>query len=132
MGKAKMGRPLAKIDKETFEKLCAMQCTREEVCDFFEISEKTLNSWCMRTYSETFSPVFKKKRSKGKISLRRTQFKLAETNVTMAIWLGKQYLGQSDNPNQQSEEKINKEVDGLSESIKELVKEEKNVKPETD
>ena len=28
------------------------------------------------------------------ISLRRSQFKLAEKNATMAIWLGKQYLGQ--------------------------------------
>lgn len=32
----------------------------------------------------------------GKASLRRTQFKLAETNVAMAIWLGKQLLGQRD------------------------------------
>ena len=31
------------------------------------------------------------------MSLRRTQFKLAEKNPTMAIWLGKQYLGQRDN-----------------------------------
>ena len=30
------------------------------------------------------------------MSLRRNQFKLSETNVTMAIFLGKQYLGQSD------------------------------------
>ena len=26
------------------------------------------------------------------------QFKLAEKNAGMAIWLGKQYLGQSDDP----------------------------------
>lgn len=32
----------------------------------------------------------------GKISLRRTQFRMAETNVSMAIWLGKQILGQKD------------------------------------
>lgn len=31
------------------------------------------------------------------MSLRRTQFKLAEKNPTMAIFLGKQYLGQRDN-----------------------------------
>lgn len=30
----------------------------------------------------------------GKASLRRNQFKLSETNAAMAIWLGKQYLGQ--------------------------------------
>ena len=30
------------------------------------------------------------------MSLRRSQFRLAENNATMAIWLGKQYLGQKD------------------------------------
>jgi hypothetical protein len=30
------------------------------------------------------------------MSLRRTQFKLAEKNATLCIWLGKQYLGQRD------------------------------------
>ena len=34
------------------------------------------------------------KRNIGKISLRRSQWRLAEKNVTMAIFLGKQYLGQ--------------------------------------
>ncbi len=33
-------------------------------------------------------------RGKGKVSLRRAQFKLAETNASMAIFLGKLYLGQ--------------------------------------
>jgi len=33
----------------------------------------------------------------GRMSIRRQQFKLlADGNVTMAIWLGKQYLGQRD------------------------------------
>ena len=31
------------------------------------------------------------------MSLRRNQWKLAEKNTTMAIWLGKQYLNQKDN-----------------------------------
>ena len=33
----------------------------------------------------------------GKISLRRKQWQLAEKSASMAIWLGKQYLGQRDN-----------------------------------
>jgi len=32
----------------------------------------------------------------GRISLRRSQMKLAERNPTMAIWLGKQWLDQKD------------------------------------
>lgn len=85
-----------KIKKDEFEKLCSLQCTLDEVCDWFGVEDDTLNSWCKKTYGETFSVVFKKKRGKGQISLRRTQWKLAEHNPSMAIWLGKQYLGQRD------------------------------------
>ena len=43
-----------------------------------------------------FAEVYKIYSVSGKISLRRWQFKMAEKNVTMAIFLGKQYLGQTD------------------------------------
>lgn len=93
-----MARPRKQIDKAQFEKLCAMQCTQEEMCGFFDCDDVTLNSWCKREYKKSFSEVFRQKRQGGRISLRRTQWKLSETNVTMAIWLGKQYLGQTDQP----------------------------------
>lgn len=92
----KMGRPRKDIDQKQFEQLCALQCTIEEVCGWFGITDKTLNAWCKRTYGSTFYEVFKQKRGAGKISLRRNQWQLAEKNANMAIWLGKQYLGQKD------------------------------------
>lgn len=92
----KMGRPRKEIDTVQFEKLCYLQCTEDEICNFFEITDKTLTSFCKREYGRTFSEVFKQKRGTGKISLRRAQFALAKKNATMAIWLGKQYLGQKD------------------------------------
>ncbi|MDY2988978.1 MAG: hypothetical protein SOR71_05160 [Oscillospiraceae bacterium] len=91
-----MARPRKEIDERDFESLCTLQCTKEEICGFFDVSDKTLENWCKRTYSEGFSEVFKKKRGKGKISLRRAQFRLAEKSASMAIWLGKQWLGQKD------------------------------------
>lgn len=93
---ARMGRPKKLIDKTQFENLCSLQCTREEICQWFDVTEKTLDKWCKDTYGTTFSLVFDKKRGTGKISLRRSQFQLAQKNATMAIWLGKQYLGQRD------------------------------------
>lgn len=96
MAENKGGRPRKEIDKKQFENLCGLQCTKEEICGFFEITDKTLENWCRRTYKAGFSDVFRQKRGKGKISLRRNQFRLAETNATMAIWLGKQYLNQKD------------------------------------
>lgn len=91
-----MARPLKEVDRKNFESLCAIQCTKEEICAFFEVTDKTLESWCKRTYKAGFSEVFRQKRGKGKISLRRAQFQLAQKNANMAIWLGKQYLGQKE------------------------------------
>lgn len=116
-----MARPRKEIDQKQFENLCGLQCTLEEICGWFGVTDKTLNSWCKRTYSESFSEVFRQKRSTGKISLRRSQWRLAEKNASMAIWLGKQYLGQKDIV-EVGVEKDNVQEDALSESLRELAK----------
>ena len=91
-----MARPRKEIDQKQFENLCGLQCTLEEICGWFDVTDKTLDSWCKRTYHPSISEVFKQKRGAGKISLRRSQWQLAAKNASMAIWLGKQYLGQRD------------------------------------
>lgn len=96
MEEIKMGRPPKKIDKKEFEKLCALQCTKEEICGFLEVSDKTLDKWCAEKYGKSFSEVFREKRGTGKISLRRMQFQLAKKSAAMAIFLGKNWLGQTD------------------------------------
>ena len=94
---AKMGRPRKQIDKTEFEKLCFLQCTEREFCSWFDVSDETLNKWCKENYEgRTFLEVFKEKRENGLISLRRTQFQLAEKSPAMAIFLGKNLLGQTD------------------------------------
>lgn len=103
-----MARPRKEIDQKQFENLCGLQCTQEEICDWFGVCTETLNSWCKRTYKACFSEVFRQKRGTGKVSLRRSQFKLAEKSATMAIWLGKQYLGQTD-----TIEKNNRDIEDL-------------------
>lgn len=92
-----MGRPRKEIKQKEFENLCGIQCTKLEICAFFDVTDKTLESWCKRTYHAGFSEVFSQKRGMGKISLRRKQWQLAEKSAAMAIFLGKQYLGQRDN-----------------------------------
>lgn len=115
-----MARPRKEINQQQFENLCALQCTRDEVCGFFNVTDKTLDSWCNRTYGSGFSAVFKEKRVGGKISLRRSQFRLAEKNANMAIWLGKQYLDQKDE--QRMEIADDARIDALSESLEQLAK----------
>lgn len=92
-----MGRPRKEIDFQVFEGLCRAQCTEIEIAGIFDIDVDTLNARIKENYGETFSDVYKKKSVAGKISLRRLQFKSAEGgNVTMQIWLGKQWLNQTD------------------------------------
>lgn len=105
---ANRGRPRKEINKEAFEKLCAIMCTEEEICGVFGITDKTLTRWCNETYGMNFSDTFKVYSADGKISLRRKQFKLADRSAAMAIFLGKQYLGQTDNPNEEPDEVIRK------------------------
>ena len=119
MGKYKptgnpMGRPRKVISQKQFESLCAIQCTIEEVCAVLDVDEALLERWCKETYDgKTFAKVFKEKRQMGRMSLRRSQFKLAEKNATMAIWLGKQYLDQRDKDIQEAAQASN----GVLESI---------------
>lgn len=96
-----MARPRKDIDRKDFESLLALQCTLEEVTAFFDhkldgCSADTIERWCKRTYKENFADIAAKKRNLGKISLRRAQFELAKKNGAVAIFLGKNYLGQTD------------------------------------
>ena len=85
---AEMGRPKADINEEQVRKLAKLQCTNQEIADFFGVCEKTIRN--------RFSEILKLARADGKMSLRRTQFKHAEKSASMAQFLGKQYLGQRD------------------------------------
>ena len=93
----KTGRPRKNIDKTLFEDLCRIHCTEEEILGVLHVSDKTLVSWCKREYGSTFSDTYKKYSAEGKMSLRRWQIQAAKAgSVPMLIWLGKQWLGQSE------------------------------------
>ena len=86
----------ANVNQREFEALCGILCTKEEICSFFNVSDDTLQRWCRQTYGTTFAKAMAAHSDRGRISLRRYQFELAKKNPTMAIWLGKQYLNQTD------------------------------------
>lgn len=91
------GRPRKEIDQKQFESLCGLQCTIEEICFFFQVTDKTLSTWCKRQYGRSFSEIFAEKKALGKVSLRRAQMQAAiGGNTTMMIWLGRNLLGQTD------------------------------------
>ena len=108
-----MARPKKEIDYPTVEKLASIQCTQEEIANFLDISVRTLQR------DNEFCRIYKKGMDNGKMSLRRTQFKLAEKNTSMAIFLGKQYLGQRDVIETDNKHEINKVEELLSKIEKE-------------
>ena len=115
-----MARPRKEIDVEQFKKLCSLQCTLSEIASWFDCSEDTIERWCKRTFKENFAETYKKSCGKGKISLRRAQFKAAEGgNATLLVWLGKQWLGQRDVPDDHTED-LEDKSDALSRSLEEL------------
>ena len=96
MAKGQIKQKQARISQKQFESLCAIQCTQEEICSVLDVCFDTLDEWCQTTYGKHFSKVFAEKREYGKSSLRRSQWLLAQKNPTLSIWLGKQYLNQTD------------------------------------
>ena len=97
MSNRKGGAPRKQIDYKVLDSLCAIQCTGEECAAVLEMDYDTLNAALKRDGNVGFSDYFAKKSANGKASLRRKQFSVAnEGNPTMLIWLGKQWLGQSE------------------------------------
>lgn len=109
------GRPKKEINYKLAESLANIFCTQEEIASVLGVSVRTLQR------DEEFCRVYKKGQDTAKSSLRRTQFKLAEKNSAMAIFLGKQYLGQRDNveePNSETNGIINDLVEALNNAKK--------------
>jgi hypothetical protein len=89
-----VARPETKIDLAELEKLCGMQCTDEEVAAFFGVSTRTI---VRRRLVPKFRDIMDQARAKGRISVRRSLFKLAAAgNVAAAIFLSKNLLGYRD------------------------------------
>lgn len=114
------------LDWDLISRLAEIQCTEDEIAFACKCSTQTLRNHCTRTQACIFGDYLETNRAGGKASLRRMQWKSAEgqegellkdekgnivrdekgrpqwkvlplePNITMQIWLGKQYLGQSD------------------------------------
>jgi hypothetical protein len=83
------GRPPKPVDENIVFELARLMCTNVEIAGILRISHDTLT----RNYKD----ILDEGRSDAKVCLRREQFRKAmEGNVQMLIFLGKQYLNQSE------------------------------------
>lgn len=97
--KNKGGRPKVDVDWETLNELCNIQCTGVECASVLGIHYDTLNEKIKEKGYPGFPEYLKVHGGSGKASLRRAQWKSAlGGNAPMMIWLGKQYLDQTDKP----------------------------------
>jgi hypothetical protein len=93
------GRKPVPVDLEQLEKLAAMHCTHAEVAAWFSRPGATISQQAIsrKFQREPFKSTWAIGWAKGSISLRRKQKQMADDgDKTMLIWLGKQWLGQSD------------------------------------
>lgn len=103
----KVGRPKWELSDADFVKMTEMAkicCTQDEICGIYGISEDTLDRRLKERGFDNFADFYKKHAGQGKTSLRRLQWNAAKDgSVPMMIWLGKNWLGQTDK--QESEER---------------------------
>lgn len=91
-----VGRDKKVIPPNEVFKLANIGCKDKEIAEWFGIAEDTLRY--------NFAVELTKGRENMKQSLRRAQLTLALSgNAVMLIWLGKNLLGQSDNPTDTAE-----------------------------
>lgn len=101
------GRPRKVIDAKLVEQLASIQCTDEEIAAICGVSHDTLLR--RKNDDPVFLEAIEQGRAKGRVSLRRMQWKAATTgNPTMLIWLGKQLLGQRDKIEEATDDTLDK------------------------
>lgn len=96
--KPQMGRPRLDIDYQLVYQLATYQCTKTEIAAALKTTVNSIENDPQR--KERFNELIERGHEDGKARLRKNQARMSEKNPVMAIWCGKQYLNQSDNPQQ--------------------------------
>lgn len=90
-GAMKRAKP---TDPREIEKLGRLQCTEREAAAFLNLRRHEFRE--LLDADSKLSEAWERGQQVGRISLRRKQFRLAGANASMAIFLGKNLLGQRD------------------------------------
>ena len=90
------GRPRMLLNEQgaaVIKRMAEIMCTNEEIADVLGVGVDLITN---DNNNAVFQAAKREGQVKGKMSLRRKQFTLAEKNANMAIFLGKNYLDQKD------------------------------------
>jgi hypothetical protein len=134
-GAKNAGRPPLELDETLFIKYCKWGGTLQTIADYFDCDMDTVNAWCKRKYGKTFSEVYKKHSAGLKLTLRGAQIRTAlgqeekveylpdgtkvihkgyPPNPMMQVWLGKNMLGQTDQPIDESKKEEYKPLPSMA------------------
>lgn len=81
-----------------FEQLCGLLCSEREIAAFIDVSPVTLRAWVKARYEMPYTKAAEMFKDKGRVALRQNLFNLSKKNPAAAIFLAKNHLGMSDNP----------------------------------
>ncbi len=87
------GRPKKVFTPEEIsqiEDMARIQCSTRTIAECLGVSEEQIRQ------RADITAIVKRKRAYGRMILHKTQHEMAEKQVVMAIWLGKQHLEQAD------------------------------------
>lgn len=85
------------VDMEKLAKLAQLPIRAEDIGYVLGVSTDTLSRRIKEAHGCTFAEYLEQKRATIRYNLMAKQFEVAlKGDKTMLIWLGKQYLGQSD------------------------------------
>lgn len=107
------GRPEKPIDWKRVDELLEAGCSGTEIAPHFDLGYDRFYDRVQQQYGMSFTQYSQKIRQKGDACLREKQYKKAlKGDNTLLIWLGKNRLGQKENPDtmqftQQDLEKFN-------------------------
>lgn len=96
------GRIPKKFAHETFEQLCLIHCTADEIRRVLKIDYKTLKRAVKRHYGHDFAEICEDLKANGKVSLRRVIWKeaLEKKNVVLIKLLAANHLGLTEKQDQ--------------------------------
>ena len=115
----KPSRAKFRSDWVVVDRCAEIQCSVTEISYILGISLETFTRRVAEIHNTTPGAYVESKSAKGKMNLRRKQYKIAlKGNASMLIWLGKNWLGQTDKAQVETTHKVR----GLDKKVGEFLR----------
>lgn len=121
--KKKMGRPVFELNDKDFDVAIQLPMIKADICLLMGgCSEDTIERYVKKRFKKTFAELQSERRQHFRKNILGKQYEMAmKGNVTLLIWLGKQYLGQKDKQEISGDEEQPLTITYLPKSKRELI-----------